>query len=65
VPTRLLAGGKRGLPDELARAELAAAMLARLGDDEEDGDEENDAIENGVEIEAKQGDVGAAKKAAR
>ncbi|MBL8858175.1 MAG: hypothetical protein JNL28_06720 [Planctomycetes bacterium] len=42
VPTRLIAGGKPGQPDELARAELAAAMLKRMSDDEEDDDKEDE-----------------------
>jgi hypothetical protein len=49
VPTRLLAGGKRGVPDELARAELAAAMLARLGDDDDNGDDDDADEERGVD----------------
>jgi hypothetical protein len=49
VPTRLLAGGKRGVPDHLARAELAAAMLAKLGDDDDDADDDvEEDVEDGV-----------------
>ncbi|MDZ4771788.1 MAG: hypothetical protein SGI72_01500 [Planctomycetota bacterium] len=42
VPTRLLAGGKAGQPDELARAELAAAMLSRMSEEDDDEDDEED-----------------------
>lgn len=50
VPTRLLAGGKAGQPDELARAELAAAMLARMHADDADGeDADDDDVDGGTE----------------
>ncbi len=42
VPTRLIAGGKSGQPDELARAELAAAMLSRMREDDDDDEDEDD-----------------------
>lgn len=64
VPTRLLAG-RDGVPDELARAELAAAMLAKMreeADDEDEDDEEpteRDA-NRGARGGATHGDVAAA-----
>lgn len=48
VPTRLILGGKNGVPDQLARAELAAAMLEKMSDDEEDDDDEGDETETVV-----------------
>jgi DNA-binding transcriptional regulator GbsR (MarR family) len=41
VPTRLIARNKGRVPDELARAELAAAMLARMGPDDDEDDEDH------------------------
>jgi len=42
VPTKMIAGGKNSVSDERARAELAAAMLARMSEPDEDDDDDED-----------------------